>query len=118
MTCAKSTAGQRIVRSVALFCVASLSLAANATLAAATESARRPNIILVMTDDQGYGDLACLGNPIIQTPNIDRFYSESVRFSNFHVSPTCSPTRSAIMTGRHEFRNGVTSINFCLDRCT
>ena len=68
----------------------------------------RPNIILVMTDDQGMGDLSCLGNPILKTPNIDKFYTMSTRFREFHVSPTCAPTRSAIMSGRHEFRNGVT----------
>jgi len=68
----------------------------------------RPNIILVMTDDQGMGDLACLGNKLLKTPNLDRFYELSTRFTDFHVSPTCAPTRSAIMSGRHEFRNGVT----------
>jgi arylsulfatase A-like enzyme len=68
----------------------------------------RPNIILVMTDDQGMGDLSCLGNPVLQTPNLDKFYEKSTRFQEFHVSPTCAPTRSAIMSGRHEFRNGVT----------
>ena len=68
----------------------------------------RPNIILVMTDDQGYGDLGCHGNPILKTPHIDKFYTQAVRFTEFHVSPTCAPTRSALMTGRHEFRNGVT----------
>ncbi|MEI2622978.1 MAG: sulfatase-like hydrolase/transferase [Giesbergeria sp.] len=78
-----------------------------ATTALHAESAK-PNIILVMPDDVGYGDYACLGNPIIKTPATDGFWKESVRFTHFHVSPTCSPTRSAIMTGRHEFRNGVT----------
>jgi arylsulfatase A-like enzyme len=68
----------------------------------------RPNIILVMTDDQGMGDLSCLGNPVLKTPNLDSFYKKSTRFREFHVSPTCAPTRSAIMSGRHEFRNGVT----------
>lgn len=68
----------------------------------------RPNIILVMTDDQGMGDLSCLGNPVLKTPNLDRFYQLSTRFTDFHVSPTCAPTRSAIFSGRHEFRNGVT----------
>jgi len=61
-----------------------------------------------MTDDQGYGDLGCTGNPIIKTPHIDAFAKESVRFTGFHVSPTCAPTRCALMTGRHEFRSGVT----------
>ena len=67
----------------------------------------RPNIILFMTDDQGMGDLSCLGNPLLKTPNLDRFYKVSTRFTEFHVSPTCAPTRSAMMSGRHEFRNGV-----------
>jgi arylsulfatase len=75
---------------------------------ALTAEPRPPNIIVVMPDDIGYGDFACLGNPIVQTPNIDRFHGESVRFTNFHVSPTCAPTRAALLTGRHEFRNGVT----------
>ena len=68
----------------------------------------RPNIILVMTDDQGMGDLSCMGNKVLKTPNLDRFYKISTRFTEFHVSPTCAPTRSAIFSGRHEFRNGVT----------
>jgi arylsulfatase A-like enzyme len=60
----------------------------------------KPNVILIMTDDQGYGDLACHGNPYIETPNLDKLYSESVRFTNFHVNPFCAPTRAALMTGR------------------
>lgn len=74
----------------------------------AAESPPRPNIVLIMTDDQGYGDLACHGNPVLKTPHLDRLASQSVRFTDFHVSPTCAPTRSALMTGRHEFKNGVT----------
>ena len=69
---------------------------------------RPPNIIVVMTDDQGYGDLAAHGNSILETPNLDRLWRESVRFTEYHVSPTCSPTRTALLTGRHEFRSGVT----------
>ena len=69
---------------------------------------RRPNIILILTDDQGYGDLGCHGNPHLKTPNLDRLHKESVRLTDFHVSPTCAPTRSALLTGRHEFFNGVT----------
>src|SRR5262249_31689365 len=61
-----------------------------------------------LTDDQGYGDLGCHGNKIIKTPHMDRLHAESVRFTDFHVSPTCSPTRTALMTGRHEFKSGVT----------
>ena len=69
---------------------------------------RRPNIILIMTDDQGYGDVARHGNPIIQTPHLDRLHDDSVRLLDFHVSPTCAPTRSSLLTGRHEFKNGIT----------
>ncbi|MBK1876043.1 arylsulfatase [Pelagicoccus mobilis] len=76
--------------------------------AASSLKGSRPNIILVMTDDQGMGDLSCLGNPLLETPNIDRFYEQSTRFREMHVSPTCAPTRAAMMSGRHEFRNGVT----------
>lgn len=68
----------------------------------------RPNIVLIMPDDMGYGDIQFHGNPIIQTPNLDALARESFRFTDFHVSPTCAPTRSALMTGRHEFRNGIT----------
>lgn len=60
-----------------------------------------PNVILVMTDDQGYGDLSCHGNPILKTPNLDQLHSESIRFTDFHVSPFCTPTRAALMTGNH-----------------
>jgi len=67
----------------------------------------RPNIILVLTDDQGLGDLSCMGNPILRTPHIDRFYEQSTRFADFHVSPTCAPTRSAMMSGRRPFEVGV-----------
>ncbi|HAT59474.1 MAG TPA: arylsulfatase, partial [Opitutae bacterium] len=85
-----------------------LSLYVLAALQAASLKGSRPNIILVMTDDQGMGDLRCLGNPVLLTPNLDRFYGLSTRFTDFHVSPTCAPTRAAIMSGRHEFKNGVT----------
>ncbi len=68
----------------------------------------RPNIVLIITDDQGYGDLSCHGNPILKTPNLDRLHAASVRFTDFQVSPTCSPTRCSLMTGKHEFRSGVT----------
>jgi len=68
----------------------------------------KPNVILIMTDDQGYGPVGRHGHPWIRTPNLDRLYDTSVRFTRFLVSPTCSPTRSALMTGRHPMRNGVT----------
>lgn len=69
---------------------------------------KRPNILFLVTDDQGYGDVSAHGNPVLKTPNLDRLRAEGVRFTDFHVSPTCSPTRAALMTGRHEFKNGVT----------
>jgi arylsulfatase len=81
-------------------------------------SPNHPNILLVMTDDQGYGDLSFTGNPILKTPNLDAFARESVRFTAFHVSPTCAPTRSALMTGRHEFKNGVTHTIYERERLT
>lgn len=77
-----------------------------------------PNIVLVMTDDQGYGDIGSHGNPVLKTPNLDKLRSQSVRFTDFHVSPTCAPTRSALMTGRHEFKNGITHTIFERERMT
>ncbi|TWU03648.1 arylsulfatase [Neorhodopirellula pilleata] len=79
--------------------------------AVATESelrGSRPNVILVITDDQGYAPLGRVGHPWIQTPNLDQLYDQSTRFDRFLVSPTCAPTRSALMTGRHPMKNGVT----------
>jgi arylsulfatase A-like enzyme len=67
----------------------------------------KPNIIIVITDDQGKNDLGCEGNPYIKTPHLDNFYSDAIRFSNFHVSTTCAPTRGSIMTGRHTNRVNV-----------
>ena len=68
----------------------------------------KPNIIFILTDDQGYGDLSAHGHPLLKTPNFDRVHNEGVRFDNFYVSPSCSPTRAALLTGMHEFRSGVT----------
>lgn len=65
-----------------------------------------PNVIIIITDDQGYGDLGFHGNKIIQTPNLDKLFQESARATNFHVSPTCTPTRGALMTGRYSNRVG------------
>jgi len=69
---------------------------------------RAPNIVVVMPDDIGYGDFSILGNPIVRTPHVDAFARESLALTNFHVSPTCAPTRAALLTGRHEFKSGVT----------
>ena len=69
---------------------------------------RSPNILLVMTDDQGFGDAGFQGNPVLKTPALDALAASGVRFTDFLASPTCSPSRAALMTGRHEFRSGVT----------
>ena len=68
---------------------------------------KNPNVIIVITDDQGYGDIGYNGNPHLITPNLDKFASESIRFNNFHVSPVCAPTRSSLLTGRYSLRTGV-----------
>jgi arylsulfatase len=68
----------------------------------------KPNIILVITDDQGYGPIGKHNHPWIQTPNLDKLHSQSIRFERFLVSPTCSPTRAALMSGRHPMKNGIT----------
>lgn len=67
----------------------------------------RPNVIIIITDDQGYGDLGITGNPHVKTPVIDAFGNSSVRFNNFYVSPVCAPTRSSLMTGRYSLRTGM-----------
>ena len=69
---------------------------------------KSPNVIIVITDDQGYGDIGYNGNPHLITPNLDKFAGESIRFNNFKVSPVCAPTRSSLLTGRYSLRTGVT----------
>jgi arylsulfatase A-like enzyme len=86
---------------------ACLALTVLLTSAVRADDAARPNVVLVMTDDQGYGDLRCLGNTVIQTPTLDGLHKQSVRLTDFHVDPTCSPTRAALMTGRYSSRTGV-----------
>ena len=66
----------------------------------------RPNVIVLLADDVGYGDLGCHGSPVAKTPNLDRLSKESVRLTDFHVQPMCSPTRGALLTGRHCLDNG------------
>ncbi len=87
------------LRLISLFALA-FSLAISVTLG-------RPNIILVMTDDQGYGDLGTHGNDEIDTPNLDRFASESLGMDRFYVNPLCAPTRASLMTGRYYLRTGI-----------
>jgi arylsulfatase A-like enzyme len=68
---------------------------------------RRPNVVLILTDDQGYGDLGCHGNDAVRTPHVDAFARQSVRVERFYVSPVCSPTRASLLTGRYNYRTGV-----------
>ncbi|WDE96486.1 arylsulfatase [Lentisphaera profundi] len=70
-------------------------------------AAERPNIVLILTDDQGYGEVAAHGNEIIQTPEMDKLYHEGVRLDNYHVNSICSPSRAALVTGRYASRVGV-----------
>jgi len=68
---------------------------------------KKPNVILVMTDDQGFGDICANGSPYLKTPNLDQLYKESTRLTNFHTDPSCSPTRAALLTGQYSARSGV-----------
>ena len=92
-----------IVLCTAMFAITTVTVAPAADL-----SGSKPNIIVVMTDDQGYAPVGEHGHPWIETPNLDELHARSTRFDRFLVSPTCAPTRSALMTGRHPMRNGVT----------
>lgn len=83
------------------------SLFSSTSIFGQSPSKKTPNVILIMSDDQGYGDLGCHGNDVIQTPNLDILHDESIRFTNFHVNPTSSPTRAALLTGRYSRRTGV-----------
>ncbi|MEM1296415.1 MAG: sulfatase-like hydrolase/transferase, partial [Verrucomicrobiota bacterium] len=69
--------------------------------------AEQPNVVFIITDDQGYPDIAAHGNPIIQTPNLDQLHGEAVRLEDYHVAPTCSPTRAGLITGHWTNRTGV-----------
>ena len=79
--------------------------------ASAAFAAQRPNVIIVMTDDQGYPELSAHGNPILKTPYLDRLHEESLRFKDFHVAPMCTPTRGQLMTGLDAARNGAINVS-------
>ncbi len=93
-------------RSASLLALVVLTL--NTTSATGEE---RPNVIIVMTDDQGYGDLSCHGNPVVQTPHLDQLHSESVRLTDFHVAPMCTPTRGQLLTGTDAFYNRAMNVS-------
>lgn len=93
---------------LSLFAITLLLFNCNETKKQTAQTAfKKPNVILVITDDQGYGDIGAHGNKVIKTPNIDALHSESYRFTDFHVGPTCAPTRSGLMTGRYANEVGV-----------
>ncbi|MCM2369465.1 arylsulfatase [Aporhodopirellula aestuarii] len=89
----------------------SLCLLALQLLVTSTAFADRPNVIVIMTDDQGYGEFSCHGNPITQTPNIDKIARDGIRLTDFHVAPMCTPTRGQLMTGLDAFRNGASNVS-------
>jgi len=91
----------------ALIMLVALAALGPVTTRQARAADKRPNVVLIMTDDQGYGDLAVHGNKALKTPNLDSFHSQAVRFTDFHVDPTCAETRAALMTGRYATRTGV-----------
>ena len=77
-------------------------------MAQGTGSDKRPNVVVILADDLGWGDLGCFGHPIIKTPNLDKFASQSLKLTQcYSASAVCSPSRSAILTGRTPYRNGV-----------
>lgn len=86
---------------------AAAAAASCATSPKAGSARSRPNVILIMTDDQGYGDLGVTGNPVIRTPNIDAMAGRSASMENFYVQPVCAPTRACLMTGRYNYRTRV-----------
>ena len=77
------------------------------TPALIAQGPRRPNIVLIISDDQGFGDLSLHGNDKLKTPNLDGIGAGGAQFTQFHVSPVCSPTRSSLMTGRYHYRTGI-----------
>ncbi|MDA7975465.1 MAG: sulfatase-like hydrolase/transferase, partial [Pirellulales bacterium] len=98
----------RVVRGIWLFGF----IACFASNAASNEAvAERPNVIVVMTDDQGYPELSVHGNPVLQTPHLDSLYDESLRLTDYHVAPMCTPTRGQLLTGIDAARNGAINVS-------
>ena len=90
--------------------IASLLLLTVASNLAVAESGKRPNVIIILADDLGYGDLACFGHPKFKTPNLDRMAAKGARLTQFNTpAPFCAPTRASLMTGRYPFRCGLTA---------
>ena len=92
---------------LALLCLATTVLGRSGS---AAEAAKRPNVLIVLSDDQGYGDFSCHGNPLLKTPNFDKLYDQSIRLTDFHVAPMCTPTRGQLLTGRDALHSGASSV--------
>ena len=84
--------------------IACLAAAASAEAQGQPASPERPNVVLIITDDVGYGDFGSYGAPDIKTPNIDRLAREGVKLTDFYAAPTCTPTRASLITGRYQQR--------------
>ncbi|MDA1159189.1 MAG: sulfatase [Planctomycetota bacterium] len=97
---------------LSMFCSCLVVAIAACEANAATHSEQKPNVVVILADDLGYGDLSCYGAVDIATPNIDRLAAEGARFSSFYVSPVCSPTRASLMTGSHSTRVGIGGVMF------
>ncbi|WP_430931225.1 arylsulfatase [Saccharicrinis sp. 156] len=95
-----------ILKSIYIISAIALFLFNGCTSKSLQKSVSKPNVILIMTDDQGYGDLGHTGNPIIKTRAIDAFSKEAINLTNYHVGTTCTPTRAGLLTGRNCNRNG------------
>src|SRR5690349_19975533 len=89
--------------------VVGISLMASTVKAADPSS--KPNVIIVLTDDQGYGDFSCLGNMLLKTPNLVRLHDQSIRLTDFHVSPMCTPTSGQIMSGQDAMSNAAMNVS-------
>ncbi len=95
----------------AIFLFISLFICISFTTYAKNKMDSKPNVIIVMTDDQGYPELSIHGNPILKTPNLDKFAENSVRFGDFHAAPMCAPTRGQLMTGMDAATNGLVNVS-------
>ena len=86
-------------------------IAALSSMTAICLAGARPNVVVIMTDDQGFGEFSVHGNPITDTPNIDRLAKEGISLTDFHVAPMCTPTRGQFLTGLDAFRNGAINVS-------
>lgn len=90
--------------------LAIISLGINAIIGVPLSAQSQPNIVLMLTDDQGYGDIGAHGNPYLKTPNIEAIGEEGIEMTHFFAYPNCSASRAAILTGRYPYRTGVTAV--------